>query len=256
MGRRPGYVAMALLGALLFGTAGLALGSWYGGRGTEPLSAEAIRSAPGELLPGVEPSGATTVQGYRYGGWPAADDVGGSRIEFQYGDGADCALSEQMRRAAETRGWREIRRVPGASCDGWRAELDGMTVTLTHPAHGSRLSITQSAPAGFRAATSTGTLLGAVAGAVLFRVVARSRRPVPLLVGTLVTVALFPGAALTWTDLAANRLAEPVWPVWRGLAPVLVPLWLVLLLIGVIVLAKRRDPAVSVTDPVATGHAG
>ncbi len=76
------------------------------------------------------------------------------------------------------------------------------------------------------------------------------------MVGTLVAVALFPGAALTWTDLAANRLAEPVWPVWRGLAAVLVPLWLVLLLIGVIVLARRRDPAVPVTDPVATGHAG
>ncbi|MEU4793158.1 hypothetical protein AB0F95_25955 [Micromonospora tulbaghiae] len=256
MGRLLGYVAMALLGALLFGTAGLALGSWYGGRGAEPLSPEATRSVAGELLPGVEPSGSTTVRGYRYGVSLTADDVGGSRIEFQYGDGADCALSEQMRRAAEMRGWRELRRVPGASCDGWRAERDGTTVTLTHPKYGSRLSVEPSAPGGFRAATITGTLLGAAAGAALFWVVARSRWPVPLLVGTLMTVALFPGAALTWTDLAANRLAEPVWPVWRGLAPVLVPLWLVLLLIGVIVLAKRRDPAVPATDPVATGRAG
>lgn len=96
-----------------------------------------------------------------------------------------------------------------------------------------------------------GTLLGVAAGAALFWVVARSRWPVPLVVGTLVTVALFPGAVFTWTDLAVHRLAEPVWPVWRGLAPVLVPLWLVLLLIGVIVLARRRDPAVPVTDPVA-----
>ncbi|MEH0829897.1 MULTISPECIES: hypothetical protein [unclassified Micromonospora] len=60
-----------------------------------------------------------------------------------------------------------------------------MVVTLTHPAYGSRLSVTQSAPGGFRAATITGTLLGAAAGAALFREVARSRPPVPLLVGTL-----------------------------------------------------------------------
>ncbi|MFF0658664.1 MULTISPECIES: hypothetical protein [Micromonospora] len=251
MGRRLGYVAMALLGALLFGTAGLALGSWYGGRGAVPLSPEAARSAAGGLLPGVEPSGSMTMRGYRYGVFLAADDVGGSRVEFQYGDGADCTLSERMRRAAETGGWRELRLVPGASCDGWRAERDGMTVTLTHPAYGSRLSIEPSAPGGFRAATITGTLLGVAAGAALFWVVARSRWPVPLVVGTLVTVALFPGAVFTWTDLAVHRLAEPVWPVWRGFAPVLVPLWLVLLLVGVIVLARRRDPAVPVTDPVA-----
>lgn len=192
---------MALLGALLFGTAGLALGSWYGGRGAVPLSPEAARSAAGGLLPGVEPSGSMTMRGYRYG--------------------------------------------------VFLAERDGMTVTLTHRAYGSRLSIEPSAPGGFRAATITGTLLGAAAGAALFWVVARSRWPVPLLVGTLVTVALFPGAVFTWTDLAVHRLAEPVWPVWRGFAPVLVPLWLVLLLVGVIVLARRRDPAVPVTDPVA-----
>lgn len=256
MGRRLGYVAMALLGALLFGTAGLAVGSWYGGRGALSLSPEAARSAAGELLPGVEPSGSTTVRGYRYGVFLAADDLGGNRAEFQYGDGPDCTLSERMRGAAETGGWRELRRVPGASCDGWRAERDGMTVTLTHPAYGSRLSITQSAPGGFRVATITGTLLGVAAGAVLFWAAARSRRPVPLVVGTLVTVGLFPAAVVTWADLAVHRLAEPVWPVWRGLAPVLVPFWLVLLLIGVIVLARRPDPAVPATDAVAAGRAG
>ncbi|MEE3918267.1 hypothetical protein V2I01_05380 [Micromonospora sp. BRA006-A] len=75
------------------------------------------------------------------------------------------------------------------------------------------------------------------------------------MVGTLVTVNLFPAAVVTWTDLAVHRLAEPVWPVWRGFVPVLVPLWLVLLLIGVIVFARRRDPVVSVTDAVKDQHA-
>ncbi|WP_431880271.1 hypothetical protein [Micromonospora marina] len=256
MGRRLGYVAMALLGALLFGTAGLALGSWYGGRGAVPLSPEAARSAAGELLSGVEPVGSMTARGYRYGVSLAPDDVGGSRVEFQYGDGPDCTLSEQVRRAAETRGWRELRPVPGTACDGWRAERDGLTVTLTHTRYASRLSITQSAPGGFRAATITGTLLGAAAGAALLWVVARSRRPVPLVVGTLVTVSLFPAAVVTWTDLAVHRLAEPVWPVWRGFVPVLVLLWLVLLLIGVIVFAKRRGPAVPATEAVAAGRPG
>ncbi|RLK25289.1 hypothetical protein DER29_3281 [Micromonospora sp. M71_S20] len=62
------------------------------------------------------------------------------------------------------------------------------------------------------------------------------------LVRTLVTVAMLPGAALTWADLFTDGLAEPVWPIWRALAPLLVPLWLVLLLAGLIVLAGRRRP--------------
>ncbi|MEE3918268.1 hypothetical protein V2I01_05385 [Micromonospora sp. BRA006-A] len=111
MGRRLWYVAIALLGALLLGTAGLAVGSWYGGRGAAPLSPEAARSTAGELS-GVEPIGSMTARGYRYGVFLAPDDVGGSRVEFQYGDGPDCTLSEQVRRAAETHGWRELRPVP------------------------------------------------------------------------------------------------------------------------------------------------
>ncbi|WP_435153411.1 hypothetical protein [Micromonospora aurantiaca (nom. illeg.)] len=47
-----------------------------------------------------------------------------------------------------------------------------------------------------------------------------------------------------------------MWPIWRGLAPVLVPFWLVLLLIGLIVLARRRDPAVPATDAVAAARVG
>ncbi|MEU8315265.1 hypothetical protein [Micromonospora sp. NPDC048887] len=256
MRRRLGYVAMVLLGAVLFGTAGLAAGSWYGGRGAVAVGSDTARSAAGELLPGTEPTGSMSVRGYRYGVFLAADEVGGSRFEFQYGDDADCALSERMRGAAETSGWREIRRVPGSPCHGLRAERDGLTVTLTHRAYGSRLRIEPSAPGGLTAATIIGTLLGAVAGAALFREVARRRWPVPLLVGTPVVVALFPGAALTWMDLAANGLAEPVWPVWRALAPVLVPLSLVLLLIGVVVLASRRRPAAPAAEAVVTTTAG
>lgn len=231
---------MLLLGAVLLGTAGLGVGSWYGGRGAMPLSPDRSQSVAEELLPGAEPTGSVIVRGYRYGEFLATDDLGGSHVDFQYGEGADCALSEQLRRTAATRGWQELRRVPGAPCDGWRAEREGLTATLTHRTYGSRLSIAPAAPDGFLAATVTGTLLGAAAGAALFWLLARRRPPVPRLVGTLVTVALLPGVALTWTDLAANRLAEPVWPIWRALAPLLVPLWLVLLLVGVIVLARRQ----------------
>ncbi|WP_406068500.1 hypothetical protein [Micromonospora sp. NBC_01638] len=255
MGHRLRHVAMLLLGAVLLGTAGLGVGSWYGGRGTMPLSPDRPESVAEELLPEAEPTGSVIVRGYRYGVFLATDDFGGSHLDFQYGKGADCTLSEQLRRTAATRGWQELRRVPGAPCDGWRAERDGLTVTLTHRAYGSRLSIAPAAPDGFLAATVTGTLLSAAAGAALFWLLARRRPPVPRLVGTLVTVALLPGVALTWTDLAANRLTEPVWPIWQSLAPLLVPLWLVLLLVGLIVLARRQNPTIPATDarPTARG---
>ncbi|EWM68052.1 MULTISPECIES: hypothetical protein [Micromonospora] len=243
MRHRLRHVAVVLLGAVLLGTVGLAAGSWYGGRGAAPVSLDKAQSAARELLPGTEPIGSLTALGYRYGVALAADDLGGNQVELQYGGGTDCALSERLRAVAETRGWREFRDVPGSRCDGWRAERDGMALTLTHLAAGPRLSMEPAVPRGFLAATITGALLGAAAGAALFWLLARRQPRVPRLVGVLVTVALLPGAAMTWTDLATDGLAEPVWPLWQALAPALVPAALVLLLVVVIVLAKRQKPA-------------
>ncbi|MEV4694798.1 hypothetical protein AB0K27_27235 [Micromonospora echinospora] len=256
MRHRLRHVAVVLLGALLLGTVGLAAGSWYGGRGAVPVSLDKALSAAQELLPRTEPIGSITALGYRYGVALAPDDLGSSQVELQYGGGADCALSERLRVAAETRGWQEFRDVPGSPCDGWRAERDGMSLTLTHLAYGPRLSMEPAAPRGFLAATITGTLLGAAAGAALFWLLARRRPRVPRLVGVLVTVALLPGAAMTWTDLATDGLAEPVWPLWQSLAPVLVPASLVLLLVLVIVLAKRQKPAVPAADAKPAARAG
>ncbi|MEV0878864.1 hypothetical protein AB0I85_13655 [Micromonospora echinofusca] len=70
----------------------------------------------------------------------------------------------------------------------------------------------------------------------------------PRLIGTLVTVALLPGVALTWRDLAADMLVEPVWPIWRSITPRLVPLWLVLLVVGPIVLARPQTLTAHVRD--------
>ncbi|MFI6266118.1 hypothetical protein [Micromonospora sp. NPDC051006] len=239
---------MLLLGAVLLGTAGLSIGSWYGGRGTVPLSSDRAQDVAAELLPGAEPTGSNMlVRAFRYGVFLATDDFGSAHADFHYGDRADCALSDQLRHNAASRGWQNLHRVPGDPCDGWRAEADGLMVTLTHRATGSTLNVTPAAPDGFLASTLLGTLLGAAAGAALFWLVARQRPPVPWLVRTLVMVALLPGAALTWADLITDGLAEPVWPIWRSLAPLLVPLWLVLLLAGLIVLVRRSNP----TGPAA-----
>ncbi|PWU52998.1 hypothetical protein DLJ46_01965 [Micromonospora globispora] len=254
MGRSLRRVAMLLLGAALLGTVGLAVGSWYGGRGTAPLSPDQPRRMAAELLPAAEPTGASLVHGYRYGIFLAADDFGARREEFWYGHPADCALSEQLRRNAASGGWQGLRRVPGDPCDGWRAERDGLTATLTHTATGSTLRIAPTAPDGFRAATVTGALLGAAAGPTLFWLVARRRRPAPRLVGTLVAVGLLPGVALTWMDLATDGLAEPVWPIWRALAPLLVLLTLVVALVGVVVLVRRWNPTGPATDATAAGR--
>ncbi|MDH6464884.1 hypothetical protein M2302_005085 [Micromonospora sp. A200] len=249
MGPQLRRVAMVLLGAVLLGTVGLSVGSWYGGRGTLPLSTpDRAQGVAAELLPGAEPAGSTYVRGYRYGVFLAPDDFGSSRAEFWYGSRADCGLSDQLRRNAAAQGWQGLRRVPGDPCDGWQAEREGLTVTLTHRTSGSALSVAPAAPGGFLAATVIGTFLGAAAGAALFWLAARRRPPVPRLVGTLVTVALLPGVALTWADLFTDGLAEPVWPIWRSLAPLLVPLSFVLLLVGLIVLARRQRSTAPVTD--------
>ncbi|MEU5947659.1 hypothetical protein ABZ793_19120 [Micromonospora sp. NPDC047465] len=254
MGHRLRFVALLLLGAVLLGTVGLCVGSWYGGRGTVPLSPERARSVAAELLPGTEPDSSAFQRGYRYGVFLATDDFGSGHAVFHYGVRVDCSLSEQLRRNAASRGWQSLRRVPGTPCDGWRAENEGLTVTLTHRAYGSTLRVAPAAPDGFLATTVIGTLLGAAAGAALFWPVARRRSPVPLLVGTLVTVGLLPGVGLTWADLATDGLAEPVWPIWRSLVPGLVLLWLVLLLVGSIVLARRRNRAGAAADVTAAGR--
>ncbi len=251
MGHRLRRVAMLLLGAVLLGTVGLSVGSWYGGRGVTPPSYDRARSVAAELLPDAVPYDSDRiVHGSRWDVNFAADDLGSGQVTFWYDDRGDCALTEQLRRNAATQGWQGLRRVPRYRC-GWRAERDGLTVTLTHSASGSRLTVAPAAPDKFLAVTVTGTLLGAAAGAALFWLVARRRPPVPLLVGTLVTVGLLPGVALTWAGLGMNMLTEPVWPIWPALAPLLVPLWLVLLPVGVYALPRRQNW----TDP-ATGSPG
>ncbi|WP_199729066.1 hypothetical protein [Micromonospora sp. M71_S20] len=246
-GPRLRHVAMLLLGAVLFGTVGLAVGSWYGGRGTVPLSPDRAQGVATELLPETGRTGSSFVPGYRYGVFLAADDFGSAHAEFHYGDRADCALSDQLRHNAASSGWQGLGRVPGVPCDGWRAEREGLTITLKHQANGSVLSVAPAALDGFLTITLAGVLFGAATGAALFWLVARRPAPVPRLIGMLVTVALLPGVALTWRDLAADMLAEPVWPVWLSIAPRLAPLWLVLLVVGPIVLAKPRT---------LTAHAG
>ncbi|MDO3702043.1 hypothetical protein Q3W71_10180 [Micromonospora sp. C28SCA-DRY-2] len=246
---------MLLLGAVLLGTAGLSIGSWYGGRGTVPLSPDRARAVAAELLPEAEPNANTmVVRTYRYGVFLAADDLGSARADFHYRGRANCALSDQLRRNAASLGWQDLHRVPGDPCDGWRAEANGVMVTLTHRATWSTLSVVPAAPDRFLASALIGTLLGAAAGAALFWVVARRRPPVPWLVRTLVTVALLPGAALTWADLFPDGLAEPVWPAWWSLVPLLVPLWLALLLTGLFVLTRRPSPTGPATEATAAVH--
>ncbi|MEU1247721.1 hypothetical protein [Micromonospora arida] len=258
MSRRLRRVAMVLLGAVLLGTVGLSLGTWYGGRGVTPPSDDQAQSLAAQLLSGAVPvNSGRVVHGYRWGVHLAADDLGSGRAFFWYDDGDDCGLSEQLRRNAGTQGWQGLGRVPGYLCDGWRAERDGLTVALEYSASGTELTIAPAAPGKFLASTVAGTLAGAAAGAALFGWVARRRRPVPLLVCTLVTVGLLPGAALTWTGLGPGIVTEPVWPVWPALAPLLVPLWLVLLLVGVYAFPKREtgtgtDPSSRVTAVVVS----
>ncbi|MEU1680801.1 hypothetical protein ABZ422_17145 [Micromonospora zamorensis] len=241
MSHRLRWVAMMLLGAVLLGTVGLSLGAWYGGRGVTPPSGDQAQSLAAQLLPGAVPVHSGRVaHGYRWGVHLAADDLGSGRDSFWYHDGDDCGLSEQFRRSARTQGWQGLHRVPGYLCDGWRAERDGLTVALEYSASGTELTIAPAAPGKFLPSTVAGTLAGAAAGAALFGWVARRRRPVPLLVCTLVTAGLLPGVALTWMALGPGIVVEPVWPVWPALAPLLVPLWLVLLLVGVYAFPKRE----------------
>ncbi|WP_433313310.1 hypothetical protein [Micromonospora chersina] len=255
MRHRLCQVAMLLLGAMLLGTVGLSAGSWYGGRGAVPLSADRPQEVAAELLPGTEPNGGVSVRGYRYGIFLAADDFGSAYTEFHYGYRPDCTLSEQLRRNAVARGWQDVHRVSGEACDGWRAEADGLLVTLTHRATGSTLRVAPAAPDRFLTVTLVGGLLGAAAGAALFWLVARRRPPVRRLVYTLVVVALLPGTVLTWSDLLTDGFAEPVWPIWRSFAGLLVPLslvlLLVLLLVAWIVLTRTQKPTGPATEAAA-----
>lgn len=233
---------MMLLGAALVGTVGLSLGSWYGGRGTAPLRSNRAQSMAAELVPGTEPIESRIGRNYLYG-FLAPDDFGSAYAEFHYRDTADCAHSDSVRRNATSLGWQGSHRVSGTPCDGWRAERDGLTATLTQVDRRAILRFEPTAPDGYVAITLAATVLGATAGAALFWMAGRQRPPVPRLVGTLVTIVLLPGVAITWQDLILNGLAEPVWPIWRALAPLLVPLSLVLLLVGLIIYVGRRDPS-------------
>ncbi|MET8092530.1 hypothetical protein [Micromonospora sp. NPDC005220] len=247
MGGQLRRLAVLLLGAVLLGTVGLSLGSWAGGRGHTPPTDDQARVLAGELLPTTSPvNSARVVPGSRWGVALAADDLGSGRVSFWYASDADCALSAQLRHNAAAQGWHDISRTTGYLCDDWRAERDGLTVTLEHSPTGANLIVAPSAPDRFVVVTVAGTLLGAAAGAALFWLLARRRPPVPLVVGTLVTVGLLPGVALTWLTLQGPNLrTEPVWPLWPALAPLLVPLWLVLLPLGVWAL---RTPAARGND--------
>ncbi|MGC4758299.1 hypothetical protein [Micromonospora trifolii] len=260
MSHRLRWVSMMLLGAVMLGTVGLSLGAWYGGRGVTPPTDDQARTMAAQLLPGAVPvDSGRVVQGSRWGVGLAADDLGSGQAFFWYVDGDDCGLSEQLRRNAVSQGWQGLRRVPGYLCDGWRAERDGLTVTLDYSASGTELTIAPAAPGKFLVSTVAGTVAGAAAGAALFGWVARRRRPVPLLVCTLVTAGLLPGTALTWAALGRGTVAEPVWSAWPALAPLLVPLWLVLLLLGVYAFPRwqsGRDPSSRVTAVVVTVACG
>jgi hypothetical protein len=226
---------MSLLGALLLGTVGLSLGSWLGGRGVTPPTYAQARDVAGKVLPNASPSNTDqVVPGSRWGVGFAADDVGSGRTTFWYTSADDCALSHQAGQNTAAQGWHDIRRTTGYLCDNWSASQNGLTITLKHSWSGVELVVGPEPPAGFTVLTIAGALLGAATGVVLFWLVARRRPPVPLLVGTLVTVGLLPGATVTWDVLVygPDLRTEPVWPVWPALAPLLVPLWLALLCLG------------------------
>ncbi|MDG4841115.1 hypothetical protein O7631_31745 [Micromonospora sp. WMMD967] len=258
MRRRLRGVAMVLLGAVLLGTPGLALGSWYGGRGTVPLSFERATGIAAELLPQAESAGMRFERGFGYGVFLAPDDFGSSRATFQYGiPRADCALSDQLRSNAAAKGWPTLHRVSGGPCDGWRTEADGLNVTLSHRDTVSTLTIAPAAPDGFLATALAGALLGATAGAALFWWVARRRPPVPRVTRTLLTVALLPGTLLTCQGLASHGLADPVWPLWRALAPLLWPLSLATVLAVLIIgVRRRRQPDTAAPSAVAPDGVG
>ncbi|MCG5452670.1 hypothetical protein [Micromonospora hortensis] len=245
-------VAMVLLGAALFGTAGLSLGSWYAGRGTVPVNFDRVQSMAAELLPGTESVGSSVGLNYVHGAL-GPDDFGSAYAEYHYVDAIadECRHSELVRRNATALGWQGNHRVTGSPCDGWRAERDGLTATLTQVDRMAVLRFVPAAPDGYVTVILIATVPGAAAGAVLFGLAGRRRPPVPRLVGTLVTIVLLPGVVLTWQGLLANGLAEPTWPVWPALAPVLVPLALVLLLAGRIFYVGRRKPS-QVSGPSTT----
>ncbi|WFF01001.1 hypothetical protein [Micromonospora sp. WMMD964] len=246
-------IAMVLLGAVLLGTPGLALGSWYGGRGTVPLGYERATGIAAELLPQAESAGIGFERGFGYGVFLAPDDFGSSRATFQYGiPRADCALSDQLRQNAASKGWPTLHRVSGGPCDGWRTEADGLDVTLSHRDTVSTLTIAPAAPDGFLATTLIGALLGATAGGALFWWVARRRPPVPRVARTLLIVALLPGTLLTWRGLASHGLADPVWPLWRSLAPLLWPLSLATVLTVLIIQLRRRNRTDAAESTVAS----
>ncbi|MGW2622059.1 hypothetical protein [Micromonospora taraxaci] len=72
---------------------------------------------------------------------------------------------------------------------------------------------------------------------------------------TLLTVALLPGALLTWRGLALHGLADPVWPLWRSLAPLLWPLSLATVL-AVLIIYLRRRSRTDAAEPTVASTAG
>ncbi|MFG3641800.1 hypothetical protein ACGF3C_16185 [Micromonospora sp. NPDC047762] len=70
MSRRLRRVAMVLLGAVLLGTVGLSLGSWYGGRGVTAPSDDQTRTVMARLLPGAVPVDSGRIVHDRDHVWP------------------------------------------------------------------------------------------------------------------------------------------------------------------------------------------
>ncbi|MER7461188.1 hypothetical protein [Micromonospora sp. NPDC126480] len=138
----------------------------------------------------------------------------------------------------------------GRPCDGWRVDRDGLRATLTQHPTGTQLTVMATPPAALQVATVGGALLGALLGAGLFLLLARTRRQ-PLVLA-LFTVGLLPPALATWSDLRTDGLSAPAWPIWPALAPVLVP-WLLIALVAVAFLAR---PAARPPDVVPAGAPG
>lgn len=239
---------MALLGAVLVGTAGLSAGAWYGGRGAAPPPGQQAETIVAELLPGATRLEAMYARRSPYGVPLAEGDYGSWGMVNDYGP--DCALTALLRRTAEAEGWQNGHAVNGRPCDGWRVDRDGLRATLTQHPTGTQLTVMATPPAALQVATAAGALLGALLGAGLFLLLARTRRQ-PLVL-TLATVGLLPPALTTWSDLRTDGLSAPAWPIWAALAPVLVP-WLLVVLVTAAFLAR---PAASPAHAVQDGAPG
>lgn len=92
---------MTLLGAVLFGTVGLSVGSWYGGRGVTPPSLDQARSVAAEVLPDEVPLDSDqVVRGSRFHVDFAADDLG----SVGWTSGTSTATTARSRRSRSPTG--------------------------------------------------------------------------------------------------------------------------------------------------------